>query len=230
MDDVSRTKYLESEIFSPFIVLNELPFMPSTKTKVPVKCPKCGQVKEILLCSHLQTIRKNNMQYLCHKCSIDSNVCSKNAKALWNDPIKAQIMRDQLKSEERRSLLSAKSKKFFADPALKESWKKTINRGAISVSSMKMWESEDFRRKINKSFSERCKKQWQDPEYRSKMNTYRATDEYRKKMDKLRHSDSFKQRMKEVWADPVYREKMEKLAIELWGNNAFRVRNPVEST
>ena len=81
MDDVSRTKYLESEIFSPFIVLNELPFMPSTKTKVPVKCPKCGQVKEILLCSHLQTIRKNNMQYLCHKCSIDSNVMTADGAA-----------------------------------------------------------------------------------------------------------------------------------------------------
>jgi hypothetical protein len=44
--------------FSPFINYQQLDHCPKYRESVPVKCPKCGLIKSVMLSSHLQTIKK----------------------------------------------------------------------------------------------------------------------------------------------------------------------------
>lgn len=164
---------------SPYVLASQLGHIPTTKEKVPVECPKCKGVKNVVLASHLQTIRRNGGEYLCHKCSIDRKKCSQNAKKLWSDPVKAGRIVAHLRSDKMREAVSNKNKRLFSDEEWKRRWIAKINRQAISDKSKEMWKSEEFRRKISKSFSERCKKQWQDPAYRAKIEAYRSTEEYK---------------------------------------------------
>jgi hypothetical protein len=206
--------YMHNISRSPFVLYKQLDHVPKSKEKVPVQCPKCNAIKMVILASHMQTIRKNNGNYVCHRCSINSEKCSENAKKLWANSELADKVRAHLKSDKMKLILKEKNKRLFADETWKKGWRSNLNREAISKASKSMWQSEEFRKKVLKSFSERCKRQWKDPNYRAKMEAYRKTKEYREKMNELRHSEKFKKRMIEVWSDPDYRMKMNDVRLK----------------
>lgn len=172
--------------YSPYVCYDMLEFIPRVKQSVPVKCPKCNNIKNVVLRSHLQTIRRNNGKYLCHLCSIDRKICSDNARKLWSNPESSRKILDHLQSDEMRDIVRQKNKRLFADEEWVNEWRKSINTELISARSKEMWSNPEFRRKISRSFSERCKKQWRDPKYRDKIMAYRSTDSYKIKMLEVR--------------------------------------------
>jgi hypothetical protein len=160
-----------SKTYSKYVIYDNLENL-TTKSNVPVCCPKCGSIKIVKLCSHLQTIRKNRGKYLCHSCSIDPNKCSENAKKLWADQEKSGRIRNHLCSKRMKEIVSAKNKKLFSNKEWVLEWKNKINKELISANSKKMWENPEFRKRISRSFSKRCKEQWQNFDYRNKMMAY----------------------------------------------------------
>jgi predicted RNA-binding Zn-ribbon protein involved in translation (DUF1610 family)/GNAT superfamily N-acetyltransferase len=191
------------KLFSPYVLYDRLEITPSTKVQVPVKCPKCSNIKMIKLCSHLQTIRKNNGEYACHKCSIDSDVCSKNARKLWNDESKAEMIRNHLKSQKMRNITIEKNKRLFLDSEWVSKWKSNIDWELISSKSKLMWSDPEFRKKMSRSFSIARKKQWCNKEYRDKMMSHFASDKHKARMLDVRRNMAISKSSKQQ--DMLYR-------------------------
>jgi len=167
---------------SPYVISSYL----TTKDKVSIKCPKCNNIKICVLSSHLQILKKNNGKYLCHKCSIDRNKSSQMMLNKWKDKEYANKILANLRSEKMKNIIVNKNKRCFSDNNWVSKWKKSINRELISQKSKEMWSDSNFRKRISRSFSIRCKKQWLDPEFRKKMIDYRNTDRYKSKMLDIR--------------------------------------------
>ena len=186
MNTTFLTEWHSSKSFSPYIIENKLTTIPKVKDNVIVKCPKCGNEKTTKLCSHLRTIRKNNGKYVCHKCSIDKEACSNNAKKLWADPEKANKIRSHLQSDEMKKIVRDNNKKLFSDQAFVENWKACMNKERISESTKERWKNEEYRKKMRGILSKRATNQWKDPNFLEKMKTYWKSDKHKEKVTALK--------------------------------------------
>lgn len=216
MNTTFLTEWHSSKSFSPYIIENKLTTIPKVKDNVIVKCPKCGNEKTTKLCSHLRTIRKNNGKYVCHKCSINKEACSNNAKKLWADPEKANKIRSHLQSDEMKKIVRDNNKKLFSDQAFVENWKTCMNKERISESTKERWKNEEYRKKMRGILSKRATNQWKDPNFLEKMKTYWKSDKHKEKVTALKENPKYKESMRRLWSDREFRTKIVQTKMEFY--------------